>query len=158
MQKITPFLWFDHQAEEAALFYTAIFKNARVTQISRFGEGNHGEPGGVMTAAFELEGQEFVALNGGPYFKFTEAVSFYIHCQDQAEVDYFWQKLTVDGGEPGQCGWLKDKFGVSWQVVPDVLIELMSDPNPVKANRVTQAMLKMTKIDIAELRRAYEQA
>jgi predicted 3-demethylubiquinone-9 3-methyltransferase (glyoxalase superfamily) len=157
MQKITPFLWFDHQAEEAANFYVSVFKDARITAISRFGEGSRGEPGSVMTVAFELEGQQFVALNGGPYFKFSEAVSFYIHCADQAEVDTFWERLTADGGEPGQCGWLKDKFGVSWQVVPDVLIELMNDPDSQKAQRVTQAMLKMTKIDIAELRRVYEQ-
>lgn len=156
MQKITPFLWFDTQAEEAAKFYTSIFPNSKINETSRYKENTPGQAGSVMTVSFSLDGQEFTALNGGPVFKFTEAVSFYIHCRDQAEVDHYWEKLSA-GGEKSQCGWLKDKFGVSWQVVPDILVKLMSDPDPVKAGRVTQAMLKMTKLDIAELQKAYDQ-
>jgi predicted 3-demethylubiquinone-9 3-methyltransferase (glyoxalase superfamily) len=155
MQKITPFLWFDNQAEDAARHYTSIFKNSRITSLSRFPEGASMPAGMVMTATFELDGQEFSALNGGPEFKFNEAISFYVHCQDQAEVDYYWEKLS-DGGEEGQCGWLKDRFGVSWQVVPDALGELLGDPDPEKAKRVTQAMLQMKKLDIAGLRPAYD--
>jgi predicted 3-demethylubiquinone-9 3-methyltransferase (glyoxalase superfamily) len=155
MQKITPFLWFNDQAEEAANFYTSIFKNSKVTGIARYSEGAPGPAGKVMTVSFQLEGQEFTALNGGPIFSFTEAISFYVHCETQEEVDYFWEKLSA-GGEKSQCGWLKDKFGVSWQIVPDVLGELMGDPDPVKAQRVTQAMLQMTRLDIAKLKQAYE--
>jgi predicted 3-demethylubiquinone-9 3-methyltransferase (glyoxalase superfamily) len=156
MQKITPFLWFDTQAEEAAKFYTSIFKNSKIGSIARYGEGNHGAPGKVMTVSFELDGEEFVALNGGPEFTFTPAISFYVSCQTQTEVDNFWEKLS-EGGEKEVCGWLKDKYGISWQIVPTILGELMGDKDPVKANRVTQAMLKMTKIDIAKLKEAYEQ-
>ena len=156
MQKISPFLWFDNQAEEAVNFYTGIFPNSRITSIARYGDAGPGEPGTVMTAAFELDGQEFTALNGGPLFKFTEAISFYVHCETQEEVDHYWESLSA-GGETSQCGWLKDKFGVSWQIVPILLGELLSDPDPVKASRVTQAMLKMTKLDIDALKKAREQ-
>jgi predicted 3-demethylubiquinone-9 3-methyltransferase (glyoxalase superfamily) len=157
MQKITPFLWFNGRAEEAANFYTSIFKNSKIGSISRFGEKAHGEKGKVMTTSFELEGMEFVALNGGPEFSFTPAISFYVHCETQEEVDYYWEKLSA-GGEKGQCGWLEDKFGVSWQIVPNILTELMSDADAEKAGRVTQAMLRMTKLDIAGLKHAYEQS
>jgi predicted 3-demethylubiquinone-9 3-methyltransferase (glyoxalase superfamily) len=156
MNKITPFLWFNDQAEEAAKFYTSIFKNSRIGKITRYGESGPGPAGSVMTVAFELNGQEFVALNGGPLFKFNEAISFVVNCETQAEVDDYWSKLTA-GGEEVQCGWLKDKYGLSWQVVPTVLPELLSDPDPVKAQRVMAAMLQMKKIDIDSLRRAYEQ-
>ncbi len=156
MQKITPFLWFNDQAEEAVNFYTSIFKNSKVGTVARFGEGGVGPKGKVMTASFELEGQEFVALNGGPHYSFTPAISFYVHCETQEEVDEFWEKLSV-GGEKGQCGWLEDKFGVSWQIVPNILGELMGDADAGKAGKVTQAMLQMTKLDIAALKRAYEQ-
>jgi predicted 3-demethylubiquinone-9 3-methyltransferase (glyoxalase superfamily) len=154
MQKITPFLWFDTQAEEAVNFYTSVFKNARKGKMLRNVEGGPGPAGSVLTASFELEGLEFTALNAGPHFKFNEAISFVVDCKDQDEVDYFWDKLS-EGGEKSQCGWLKDKFGLSWQITPTVLIELMSDPDREKAGRVTQAMLKMSKIDIAALERAY---
>jgi predicted 3-demethylubiquinone-9 3-methyltransferase (glyoxalase superfamily) len=157
MQKITPFLWFDTQAEEAANFYVSLFKNSKITNIARFGEGEHGTPGQVMTVAFELEGQQFTALNGGPEFNFTEAISFYVDCNDQTEVDTLWEKLT-DGGEESQCGWLKDKYGVSWQIVPSALIKYLSDPDPVKSQRVMQAMLQMHKIDIGLLQKAYNQS
>ena len=157
MQKITPFLWFDDQAEQAVNFYTSVFKDSKIGSISRFGEGGAGPKGKVMTASFELFGQEFVALNGGPVFNFTPAISFYVHCETQDEVDYYWERLS-EGGEPGQCGWLQDQFGVSWQIVPDVLVELMSDPDAEKASRVTQAMLQMGKIEIEKLRQAYEGA
>jgi predicted 3-demethylubiquinone-9 3-methyltransferase (glyoxalase superfamily) len=157
MQKITPFLWFNDQAEEAMNFYTAIFKNSRIVSVSRYGEGGPGPQGSVMTATFELDGQEFMALNGGPLFSFTEAISFFVNCETQAEVDALWAKLT-EGGEESQCGWLKDKFGLSWQIVPSVLGELLNDPDPEKAQRVMHAMLQMKKIDIAGLRAAYEQA
>src|SRR6266581_8438116 len=152
MQKITPFLWFDNQAEEAVKFYTSIFKNSRIGKIARYdeaGEKVSGRPAGsVMTVEFQLEGQEFVALNGGPRFKFTEAISLVVNCKTQAEVDKFWTKLSA-GGAPGQCGWLKDKFGLSWQIVPRVMIELLQDKDPVKSQRVMQAMMQMTKISIA---------
>jgi predicted 3-demethylubiquinone-9 3-methyltransferase (glyoxalase superfamily) len=154
MQQITPFLWFNNEAEEAANFYTAIFKNSRIGTVARYGKDTPGPEGSVMTINFFLDGQEFVALNGGPVFNFTPAISFYVHCKTQAEVDELWEKLSA-GGEKSQCGWLKDKYGVSWQIVPEILIELMSDPDPVKANRVTQAMLKMTKIEIDQLKKAY---
>jgi predicted 3-demethylubiquinone-9 3-methyltransferase (glyoxalase superfamily) len=157
MQKITPFLWFDDQAEQAVNFYTSVFNDSKIGRISRYGEGGAGTPGKVMTASFELFGQEFVALNGGPYFNFTPAISFYVHCETQEEVDYYWERLS-EGGEPGQCGWLQDQFGVSWQIVPNVLIELMSDPDAEKASRVTQAMLQMGKIEIDKLWQAYEHA
>ncbi len=156
MQKITPFLWFDTQAEEAVNLYTSIFPKSKIGAVSRYSENTPGPSGSVMTVSFALEGQEFIALNGGPVFKFNEAVSFIVNCETQAEVEKYWEKLS-EGGEKGQCGWLKDKFGVSWQVVPVILDKLMSDPDPVKANRVTQAMLKMTKLDIAELQKAYDQ-
>ena len=158
IQKITPYLWFDNQAEEAAHFYTSIFNNSKVGDIQRYGEGGPGEPGSAMIVTFELEGQQFVALNGGPQYKFSEAISFFVSCETQKEVDHFWQKLNSAGGEEGPCGWLKDRYGVSWQIIPTALTELMSDPNPEKAGKVMQAMLQMSKIDIAGLRRAYEQA
>jgi len=159
MQKITPFLWFDNQAEEAVNFYVAIFKDSRIRSIARYEEEAakaSGRPkGSVMTVAFELNGQEFIALNGGPLFKFTEAISFVVNCETQEEVDHFWKRLTA-GGQEVQCGWLKDRFGVSWQIVPTVLGEMLQDKDPEKSRRVMAAMLKMKKIDIAELRRAYE--
>ena len=156
MQKITPFLWFDANAEEAVNYYVSIFNNSKITNVSRYGDGEHGTKGQVMTMAFQLEGQEFMALNGGPYFKFTEAISFFVDCENQKEVDTLWEKLS-EGGEKGQCAWLKDKFGVSWQIVPSMLGKLLGDPDPVKAQRVMQAMLKMTKIDLALLQQAYDQ-
>ena len=156
MPKITPFLWFNDQAEEAMNFYTAIFKNSKIGSVSRYGEGGPGPQGSVMTATFELDGQEFMALNGGPLFAFTEAISFFVNCETQAEVDELWEKLT-EGGEESQCGWLKDKFGLSWQIVPSVLGELLNAPDAEKAGRVMNAMLKMKKIDIAGLRAAHEQ-
>jgi predicted 3-demethylubiquinone-9 3-methyltransferase (glyoxalase superfamily) len=156
MQKITPFLWFDNQAEEAANFYTSIFKNSKVGNVARYGEAGPGPEGSVMTVSFQLEGQEFTALNGGPAFKFTEAISFFVDCKSQEEVDELWEKLSA-GGEEGPCGWLKDKFGLSWQIVPTVLIEMLNDPDPEKARRVTEAMLQMKKIDIPTLEQAYEQ-
>jgi predicted 3-demethylubiquinone-9 3-methyltransferase (glyoxalase superfamily) len=156
MPKITPFLWFDAQAEEAVDLYTSIFKNSKIESISRYGEEGPGPKGSVMTVAFQLDGQEFVALNGGPEFPFTEAISFYVHCETQEEVDNFWEKLS-EGGEKGQCGWLKDKFGVSWQIVPNILGELMNDPDAEKSRRVVKAMLQMNKLDIERLKQAYEQ-
>ena len=156
--KINPCLWFDTEAEEAARFYCSIFKNSKVGTISRYGnEGKeiHGrEAGSVMAVAFELDGQKFSALNGGPLFKFSEAISFQIHCDDQNEVDYFWAKLT-DGGEEGPCGWLKDRYGLSWQVVPKVLFEMLLDRDYAKSQRVTKAFLQMKKFDISALERAY---
>ncbi len=161
MQKITPFLWFDNQAEEAMNFYTSIFKNSKMGRITRYDEAGakaSGRPAGsVMTAEFELEGQQFVALNGGPQFPFTEAVSFVINCTTQEEVDEMWNKLS-DGGEEIQCGWLKDKYGMSWQVVPTVLGELLGDKDPVKAQRVMEAMLKMKKLEIKVLQEAHDHA
>ena len=150
MKKITPFLWFDDQAEEAMNFYVSIFKHSKVLSVSP------GPNGKAFTVNFELDGQEFTALNAGPLFKFTEAISFFVNCETQAEVDELWKKLSA-GGEEGQCGWLKDKYGLSWQIVPTALGELMGDPDPGKSQRVMQAMLKMKKIDIAGLRKAYEQ-
>jgi predicted 3-demethylubiquinone-9 3-methyltransferase (glyoxalase superfamily) len=147
MQKLIPFLWFDGQAEEAMNFYTSVFKNSKKGKVVRAGPG-------VITASFEIMGMEFVALNGGPQFKFNEAISFQIPCETQAEVDYYWDKLIEGGGQPSQCAWLKDKFGVSWQVVPTALPRLLGDPDPAKANRAMQAMLKMQKIDIATLEQA----
>lgn len=157
MQKITPFLWFDHQAEEAMNFYVSIFKNSRIISLTRYGEGGPGPAGEVMTGTFELEGQEFMALNGGPDHQFSEAISFFVDCKTQEEVDELWNKLTQDG-EEGPCGWLKDKFGVSWQIIPTVLGELLGDPDPAKSQRVMQAMLQMKKIDIKTLQEAHEQA
>jgi predicted 3-demethylubiquinone-9 3-methyltransferase (glyoxalase superfamily) len=156
-QKITPFLWFDNQAEEAANLYVSIFKNSRVTGMNRYGEAGPGPAGAVMTVSFELEGQEFTALNGGPEFQFTEAISFFVNCESQAEVDELWERLSA-GGEQGPCGWLKDRYGVSWQIVPTALGELLSDPDPAKSQSVMQAMLQMKKIDIKALEEAYEQA
>ncbi|PYI79025.1 MAG: hypothetical protein DMF05_10920 [Verrucomicrobia bacterium] len=159
MQKITPFLWFDDQAEEAVKFYTALFKNSKMGRILRYNEEaaeKTGRPvGSVLTIEFEIEGQKFVALNGGPLFKFNESVSFVVNCETQEEVDYFWEKLTADGGEESACGWLKDKFGVSWQITPTVLIDMLHDKDPEKAERVMQAMLQMQKIEIPKLKAAY---
>ena len=159
MQKITPCLWFDNQAEEAAKFYVSIFKNSKVGSVARYGEEGakvSGRPKGtVMTVTFQLDGQEFMALNGGPMFKFTEAISFIVNCKTQQEVDEFWVKLSK-GGEEGPCGWLKDKYGVSWQIVPSVLGEMMQDKDPEKSERVMKAMLQMKKLDIKSLEQAYE--
>ncbi|HEY3345881.1 MAG TPA: VOC family protein [Anaerolineaceae bacterium] len=154
MQKITPFLWFNDQAEEAMHFYTSIFKNSRIGSISRYGDDVPGPQGKVMSGAFQLEGQEFMALNGGPGFPFTQAISFFVSCETQAEVDELWEKLSA-GGEKSRCGWLRDRFGVSWQIIPTALGELLQDQDAEKAGRVMQAMLQMDKIDIARLRRAY---
>lgn len=154
MQKITTYLWYDNKAEEAAVFYTSIFKNSRVLEVNRYGDGAPMPAGTAMTVRFELDGQEFIALNGGPHFKFNEAISLYVDCEDQAEVDYFWD-LLVDGGEPSQCGWLKDRFGLSWQIIPRELPSLLFDPDPEKAQRATQAMFTMTKLDVDALRRAH---
>ena len=160
MQKITPFLWFDDQAEEAAKFYTTLFKNSKISRIFRYNEEaaeKTGRPvGSVLTIEFEIEGQKFVALNGGPLFKFNESISFVINCETQEEVNYFWGKLSADGGEESACGWLKDKFGLSWQVVPTVLIDMLHDSDQEKSGRVMQAMLQMKKIDIKALKDAYE--
>src|SRR5215467_3177999 len=155
MQKITPFLWFDKQAEEAANFYVSLFKDSKILNVARYGEGAPGPKGTAMTVDFVLEGQRFTALNGGPMFKFTEAVSFFVNCETQAEVDRLWNKLTNNGGQESQCGWLKDKYGLSWQIIPTNLGKMLSDPDPVKAGRVMTAMLKMKKINIEELERAY---
>ena len=157
-QTISPFLWFDSQAEDAAKLYVSIFPNSRILEVSRYGEAGPGPKGTVMTVAFELDGQRFIALNGGPQFKFTEAVSFSVECETQEEVDRYWAKLTAGGGEEGPCGWLKDKYGLSWQVNPRVLGQLLSDPDQKKAKRVMEAMLKMKKIDIAGLERAADGA
>ena len=161
MQKITPFLWFDDQSEEAVRFYTSIFRNSKVGRILRSGEevtkvSESGRSvGSVLTIEFEIEGQKFVALNGGPLFKFNESVSFVVNCETQEEVDYFWGKLTADGGEESACGWLKDKFGLSWQVTPTVLIDMLHDNDQEKSGRVMQAMLQMQKIEIPKLKAAY---
>jgi predicted 3-demethylubiquinone-9 3-methyltransferase (glyoxalase superfamily) len=155
MQKIRPFLWFDNQAEEAMNFYVSIFKNSKVGKVSRYGDAGPGPKGTVMSATFQLEGQEFMALNGGPLFHFTEAISFFVDCKTQEEVDDLWGKLTA-GGQPSRCGWLKDKFGLSWQIIPSALMEMLQDKDPQKSERVMQAMLQMSKIDIAGLKRAYE--
>lgn len=155
MQKITPFLWFDNNAEEAANFYVSIFKNSRILSVARYGDAGPGPKGTVMTAEFELDGQKFIALNAGPRFKFTEAISFVVNCETQEEIDYFWEKLSA-GGEESQCGWLKDKYGLSWQVVPTILRELMGGKDPERSNRVMQALLQMQKLEIEPLKRAYE--
>ena len=156
MPKISPFLWFDSQAEEAANFYVRVFPNSKIVTIARYGEAGPGPKGSVMMVVFELDGREFMALNGGPRFKFTEAISFSVDCNTQQEVDEFWEKLS-GGGEEGPCGWLKDKYGLSWQINPIILGELLGDKDPVKAKRVMEAMLQMKKIDIARIKLAYEQ-
>ncbi len=155
MQKITPSLWFDDQAEEAVNFYISLFENSKILEISRYSDVGPGPAGQVMVIKFQLEGQEISALNGGPHFKFTEAISLTVNCETQAEVDRLWKKLSA-GGEESQCGWLKDKFGLSWQIIPTALGELASDPDPIKSQRVIQAMLQMGKLDIATLQRAHE--
>jgi len=154
MQKITPFLWFDGKAEEAANFYTAISKNSKIGSVSRYGEGGPGPKGSVMVVTFQLDGQEFMALNGGPLFTFTPAISFLVNCETQEEVDQLWEKLS-EGGQKDRCGWLKDKYGVSWQIIPTALGKMMSDPDRAKSSRVMKAMLQMDKIDINTLKQAY---
>jgi predicted 3-demethylubiquinone-9 3-methyltransferase (glyoxalase superfamily) len=156
-QKITTYLWFDNNAEEAMNFYVSIFKNSKILDLARYGEAGPGPKGTVMCGTFQLEGQQFMALNGGPRFKFTEAISLFVNCETQEEVDDLWTKLTAGGGAPSQCGWLKDKFGLSWQIIPSALLEMMADKDPGKAKRVMEAMLQMSKIDIKRLKQAYEQ-
>ena len=156
MQKIIPFLWFDGRAEEAMNFYTSIFKNAKIGRVTRYGDAGPGPKGTVMSATFQLEGQEFMALNAGPQFKFSPAISFFVDCKTQEEVDELWEKLSA-GGKTERCGWLTDKFGLSWQIIPSILGELLSDKDPEKSQRVMKAMLQMDKIDIAGLKRAYAQ-
>ena len=155
-QKITPNLWFDKEAEEAANFYLSVFGDGKIHSVARYPEGSPGPAGEVMTVEWEVMGQRFVGINGGPLFTFSEAVSFQINCEDQAEVDYYWEKLTADGGAEGQCGWCKDKYGLSWQVTPRGMDEVFSDPDPEKAQRAMQAMLQMKKLDVAALREAAE--
>lgn len=157
MQKITPFLWFDNNAEEAMNLYVSIFKDSKIGTITRYGSAGPGPAGTVMTATFHLFGQEFVALNGGPIFPFTEAVSFVVNCETQQEVDEYWNKLTADGGKEQPCGWVKDKFGLSWQIVPVILTTMITDKDTVKAQRAMQAMLRMKKIDIKQLQEAFDQ-
>jgi len=154
MQKITPFLWFNNQAEEAANFYVSIFKNSRVNNIHRSGDAGKGT---ALTISFELEGQQFIALNGGPHYSFTPAISLFVNCETQAEVDELWDKLISGGGKPSRCGWLQDRYGLSWQIIPTALMRLMSDPDPEKSKRTMQAMLQMDKIDIAKLQQAHDQ-
>ena len=156
MQKITPFLWFNGQAEEAANFYTSVFKNSKIVSVTRCGEGGPGPRGSVMSVTFQLEGQQFMALNAGPQFSFTPAISFFVNCQTQAEVDKLWDRLSA-GGKKERCGWLKDKFGLSWQIIPAALGELLGDKDPEKSKRAMQAMLQMDKIDIAKLQHASDQ-
>jgi len=156
MQKITPFLWFDNNAEEAAQFYTSIFKDSKILNVSRYGDAGPGPKGSVMVVSFQLAGQQFTALNGGPRFKFSEAFSFVVNCENQQEVDEYWRKFTAAGGQESMCGWLKDKFGFSWQIVPTALGKLMGDKDPQRASRVMEALLKMRKIDIATLEQAME--
>jgi predicted 3-demethylubiquinone-9 3-methyltransferase (glyoxalase superfamily) len=155
MQKITPFLWFDGKAEEAMNFYISIFKNSRVGRVTRYGEAGPGPKGTVMSATFQLEGQEFMALNGGPQFRFTPAISFFVNCETQQEVDELWEKLC-EGGKKDRCGWLKDKYGLSWQIIPSALGKMLGDKDPEKSKRVMEAMLQMDKIDIKRLQEAYE--
>ncbi|NTV14841.1 MAG: VOC family protein [Desulfobulbaceae bacterium] len=155
MKKITPFLWFDNQAEEAVNFYTSIFDNSEILSISRYGEAGPGEPGSVMTIAFRLADQELVALNGGPIYHFTPAISLSVDCKSQEEVDRLWERFSADGGEQVQCGWITDKYGLSWQIIPTRLVELLSDPDPEKSSRVMEAMLGMVKIDLAAIEAAY---
>ncbi len=157
-QKITPFLWFDTQAEEAANLYVSIFKDAKLLRVSRYGDAGPGPKGSVMTVNFTLHGQEFTALNGGPHFKFNESVSFLVNCDTQEEIDHYWDKLIAGGGAPSQCGWLKDKFGLSWQITPRMLGELAQSGEPARVGRMMQAMLKMRKLDIARLKQAYDGA
>jgi predicted 3-demethylubiquinone-9 3-methyltransferase (glyoxalase superfamily) len=157
MQKITPFLWYDNQAEEAANFYVSLFKNSTIDRINRFGDAAPGSKGSVMIVSFQLEGQQFLALNGGPSFQFTPAISLYVDCETQEEVDQLWEKLA-EGGRKDRCGWLQDRYGLSWQIIPRALPELMGDPDPKRSERVIEAMLQMEKIDIAGLRRAYDRA
>ena len=157
MQKITPFLWFDTQAEEAANFYTSLFKNSKIGEIRRYGDAGPRPKGMVLTVTFSIEGQEFVALNGGPHYSFTPAISLFVNCETQAEVDRLWDQLCA-GGKPNQCGWVTDKFGVTWQIIPTMLGKLLADPDPKKASRVMQAMLQMNKIDIERLEQAYREA
>jgi predicted 3-demethylubiquinone-9 3-methyltransferase (glyoxalase superfamily) len=157
MQKITPFLWFDGKAEEAMNFYVSIFKNSTVGSVTRYGAAGPGPKGSVMSAMFRLDGQEFFALNGGPHFTFTPAISFFVNCETQQEVDELWERLS-EGGEKSRCGWLKDKYGLSWQIIPSVLSELLHDKDPAKSGRVMKAMMQMGKIDIAGLQRAYDNA
>jgi len=156
MQKITPFLWFDGKAEEAMNFYSSIFKNSKIGRITRYGDAGPGPKGAVMSATFQLDGQEFMALNGGPQFKFTEAISFFVNCETQEEVDELWEKLS-DGGQKSRCGWLKDKYGLSWQIIPSALGEMLGDKDPEKSQRVMKAILQMDKIDIKRLEQAYKQ-
>ena len=156
MQKITPFLWFDGKAEDAMNFYVSIFKNSKVVRVTRFGDAGPGPKGAVMSATFQLEGQEFFALNGGPQFQFTPAISMFVNCETQQEVDELWDKLSA-GGEKNRCGWLRDKYGLSWQIIPTALGEMLGDIDPAKANRVMKAMLQMDKIDIKGLKQAYDQ-
>ena len=157
MQKITPFLWFDGKAEEAAIFYTSIFKNSKIKNIARYGDAGPGPKGTVMSTTFELEGQDFIALNGGPHLTFTPAISFFVSCETQQEVDDLWEKLSL-GGEKNNCGWLRDKYGVSWQIIPTALGQMLHDKDAKKSNRVMKAMLQMKKIDIKALKQAYEQS
>ncbi len=157
MLKIMPCLWFDNQAEQAVKFYTSIFEDSKINTTSYYGDAGHGQKGKVMTIIFQLKGQDYMALNGGPEYKFTPAISLYVDCKDQKEVDYYWDKLS-EGGEKGPCGWLTDQFGLSWQIVPAILGQLLADKDSQKAGRVMQAMLKMGKLDISELQHAYEQA
>ncbi len=154
--KISPFLWFDTQAEDAAKFYTAIFKNSKIIATTRYPENSPGPAGKVMTVGFVINGQDFTALNGGPHFKFTEAISFVVSCKDQSEVDEYWEKLLQGGGKPSQCGWLKDQFGLSWQIVPEGMGQFLGGKDPEGSKRAMQAMLKMVKLDISKLREAYE--
>ena len=165
-KKIVPYLWFDKEAEEAATLYVDLFKSrpgtpegeTKVIEVSRYTEAGPGEPGAAMVVSFELDGEEFTALNGGPQFNFTEAISFLVRCESQEEVDHFWNALTADGGEESQCGWLKDRFGLSWQIIPNRLMELLGDPDQGRSQRAMQAMLQMQKIDVAELERAADAA
>jgi predicted 3-demethylubiquinone-9 3-methyltransferase (glyoxalase superfamily) len=155
MPKITPFLWFDNNAEEAMNFYMSIFKDSKVVRVSRIGEGAPGPRGGILVATFVINGQEIMALNGGPHFKLTPAFSLHVGCETQAEIDDLWEKLLAGGGAPSQCGWLTDRFGLSWQIVPNILSDLMEDKDSAKSMRVREAMLKMVKLDIATLKRAH---
>jgi predicted 3-demethylubiquinone-9 3-methyltransferase (glyoxalase superfamily) len=154
-QKITTYLWFDREAEEAANLYTSIFKNSKILNVARYGDAGPGPKGTAMTVNFQLDGQEFIALNGGPMYRFTEAISLLVDCETQEEVDRLWNKLTADGGEESMCGWLKDRFGLSWQIIPSALPRLLSDPDPEKSKRVMEAMLQMKKIDVPTLERAH---
>ena len=154
-QLITTYLWFDNNAEQAVEHYTSIFPNSRVTTVARWGKGGPGPEGTIMNIAFELDGQKFIALNGGPHFKFTPAISLFVDCEDQAQVDHYWSKLLAGGGKESQCGWLEDRFGLSWQIIPKQLVTLMSDPDPNVAGRVAKALMGMVKIDVAALERAH---